>query len=104
METAAGRPLEAFFDRWIGGSARPRLQCRWHVDGSELVVHVEQLGGVFEVPLPLTLQYADKTTAAVVVPVGERVVDARVRLAGPLRSVDADEDFTLADIALHRDR
>src|SRR6185436_14275680 len=79
METASGQPLERFFQQWIYGSALPRLKVSYRTDSASaeprIVVHVEQTGEIFDVPLTVTLQYADKKEVRVVVPVRERMVD-----------------------------
>ena len=98
VERAAGRPLDRFFDQWIHGSTLPRLKVSYRVDGDELVVHVEQLGETFDVPVTLTLQYADKKKTDVVIAVTEQVMDQRVALAGPLQAVEINkDDGTLAE-------
>ena len=69
VEAAAGRPLDRFFDQWIFGFTLPRLRVTYRVEGAELAVRVEQLGETFDVPVTLTLEYADKTKTDVVIPV-----------------------------------
>jgi hypothetical protein len=100
MEAAAGRSLERFFERWIYGSTLPRLRLSYTVDGSEAIVHVEQLGDdLFDLPLVLSFQYADRKSADVTIPVTARTVDERVPLSGTLRSIEVNKDSgTLADV------
>ena len=62
------------------------------VDSASVLLHVEQIGELFDVPLAVTLQYADRKPVDVIVPVTERTVDFRVPLAGPLRSVELNKD------------
>jgi hypothetical protein len=98
VEIASGRPLDRFFDQWIHGSTLPRLKVNYHVEGSELAVHIEQLGEVFDVPVTLTLEYADKKKTDVVIAVTEQAVDRRLPLAGPLQDVEINrDDGTLAE-------
>jgi hypothetical protein len=98
IEESAGRSLDRFFDQWILGSTLPRLRVTYHVEGGELAVHVEQLGEIFDVPVTLTLEYADRKKAEVVIPVAERVADRRVPLAAALRDVEINtSDGTLAE-------
>jgi Peptidase family M1 domain len=98
MEEAAGRPLDQFFERWIYGSTLPRLKFSYRVDQKHVILHVEQVGDVFDLPLTVRLQYADKKTD-VMVPVGERVTEMRVPLEGTLRSADIyRDDGTIANI------
>jgi hypothetical protein len=103
MEAETGRSLDRFFDKWIYGSTLPRLKVGYRVapgpNGQQAVIHVEQLGDVFDLPLIATLEYADKKTAEVVVPVTDRVVDFAVPLTGTLRGVEFGRDAgTLAEI------
>jgi aminopeptidase N len=100
MEMETGRNLDRFFERWIYGSTLPKLKFAYRVDGSEVVVHVEQIGPeIFDVPLSLTLEYADKKPVDVVVSVTDRAIDQRIPLAGALRGVDFNkEDGTLAEV------
>jgi hypothetical protein len=98
VETAAGRSLDRFFDQWIHGSTLPQLKVSHRVEGNELAVHVEQIGEVFDVPITLTLQYADKKKADVVIAVTEAVTDRRVPLSGALQGVEINkDDGTLAE-------
>ena len=60
MEAETGRPLDRFFDRWIDGSALPRLGFSYRVDGGDVVLRIEQLGDLFDLPVTVTLQYADR--------------------------------------------
>jgi Peptidase family M1 domain len=103
MEAETGRPLEQFFERWIYGSSLPRLKFSYRVDpastGHQAVIHVEQTGDVFELPLTLTLQYADGREVSVTVPVTDRVVDLPIALTGTLRGIDINrDDGTMAEV------
>ena len=99
MEAETTLALDRFFERWIYGSTLPTLRLSYRVEGSEVVLHVEQLGELFDVPVSVTLQYADRRPENVVVRVMERAVDMRVPLAGVLRGVEFDKnDGTLADV------
>jgi hypothetical protein len=99
MEAEARRPLGRFFDRWIYGSTLPRLNFSYRVEGADVVLHIEQVGEAFDLPVTVTLQYADRTSAEVLVPVIERSVDMRVALKGTLRTAEiSKDDFSLASI------
>ena len=99
MEQETGRPLSRFFDRWIDGSTLPRLLFSYRVDGDAVVLHIEQVGDVFDMPVAVTLRYENRLVSTVVVPVTERVVDQRVVLAGPLRTAEINpNDGALAEI------
>ncbi len=103
METETGRSLERFFEQWIYGSTLPRLKVGYRVEagpaGQQALIHVEQLGEVFDLPLTVTLEYADRKTVEVIVPVSERVADFPIPLTGTLRGVAFGRDEgTLAEI------
>jgi peptidase M1-like protein len=99
MEQESGKPLERFFEKWIYGSTLPRLKISHRIDGTDVVLRVEQLGEVFDVPVTIQLQYADRKNADVVVRVSDAVVEQRVPLTGVLRGIDiSKDDGTLAEI------
>ena len=99
MEAVSGRSLERFFERWIYGSTLPRLKVGYTVDGADAVVHVEQVGeDVFDLPLVVSLQYADRKPVEVMIPVTDRNVDKRIPLSGTLRGVEVSKDGVLAEI------
>ena len=63
------------------------------------MLHFDQIGDVFDIPVTVAVQYADRRTVNVVVPVTDRTVEMRVPLAGVLRSVEVSkDDGTLAEI------
>ncbi len=104
MEREAGRPLDRFFERWIYGSSLPRVTFSYRIDstpaGQDLVVRFEQMGEVFDLPLTVTVQYADRRSVDTVVAVTEPSVETRIPLEGALRSVDISrDDGTLADVS-----
>jgi hypothetical protein len=103
METESGRSLEQFFEQWIYGTALPRLKFAYRIEagenGQRIVLHVEQLGELFELPLTVTLTYADKRDVQVIIPVAGRVVDFPVALTGTLRTAEVNRDeMPLAEI------
>ena len=64
------------------------------------MLHFEQTGEVFDLPVPVTLQYADKRTVTVMVPVTDKSVDFRVPLQGTLRQAEINRaEGLLADMA-----
>jgi len=100
FEAEAGRPLDRFFEEWIYGSAVPRIKLSYRIDGRDLVVHVDQLGQVFELPLTFAVEFDDRSKTNVVVAVSEQTVDRRVPLRTPPRSVSINkDDGVLADIS-----
>jgi hypothetical protein len=99
MELETGRPLERFFERWIYGSTLPKLKVGYRVDGTDVILQVEQLGELFDVPLTILLQYADRKPVEVLVAATDRVVEKRVPLAGALRGIEVSkDDGTMAEI------
>jgi hypothetical protein len=98
MEQEMGRPLDRFFDGWIFGAALPKIRVTHRIEGQEIVLRAEQIGDeLFDVPVPLTLEYADRKTS-VVLPLNERACEMRVPLRGTLRGVDVNkDDGTLAE-------
>jgi aminopeptidase N len=99
MEQETGRTLTRFFDRWIYDSAVPKVTFSYRVEGPDVVLHVEQTGDLFDLPLTVTLQYASGKPVDVIVPVTDRSVELRVPLAGTLRSAEiSKDDGTLVEV------
>jgi peptidase M1-like protein len=100
MEQESGRPLERFFERWIYGSTLPKLKIGYRVEGQEIVLRVEQVGEIFDLPVTILVQYADrKAPGVVVVRVTEQVVEHRAPLAGVLRGIEiSKDDGTMAEV------
>jgi hypothetical protein len=104
MEAESGRSLERFFERWVYNTSLPKVAFSYRVEtgskGSEAVLHFEQSGELFDLPVTVTVQYADRKATDVVVPVTDKVVEFRVPLTGPLRTIDVNkDDGTVAEIA-----
>ena len=71
----------------------------YRLDGSDVVLRVGQIGEVFDMPVTIVLQYADKKPVDVVLRVTEQTVEQRVPLAGVLRGIEVSrDDATLAEI------
>ena len=92
MEKASGKQLGRFFDAWIFGEAIPRIKFNQRVDNDHAVVHFEQEGEPVDVPVTVTVTYSSGETVDVVVRVGEKSVDQRIPLKGPVRSIQANSD------------
>ena len=92
MERETGKSLERFFQQWIYGSTIPKVKVSYRVEGTDVVLRVEQIGEVFDVPVRVTLQYSDRKPVDVLMPVTEQVVEQRVPLAGLLRGVEISKD------------
>lgn len=96
FEEASGKPLGRFFDAWIYNDTLPRLKFSWReahaTTGDEIDLRVEQVGDVFDLPLTVTIEYADDRTMDVVVPVTDRVVERRIPNSGRVRGVAVNRD------------
>lgn len=92
MEAASGRPLERFFERWVLDTALPRVRITTAVKGDGLDVSYEQTAEVFDLPVTITLQYADGTSEDAVVLLTEASGTQTLPLRGPLRGVDVNRD------------
>ena len=92
MEKETGKSLERFFQQWIYGSTIPRVKVGYRLEGTDVVLRVEQIGEVFDVPVTVTLQYSDRKPVDVLIPVTAQAVERRVPLAGMLRGVEISKD------------
>jgi hypothetical protein len=95
LEAESGRPLSRFFERWVMGSALPRLKVTSRIEnaGRTATIHVDQIGDVFDLPLTVSIQYADGHTEDVLVPVTEATTERQVALAGPVRKIAPREEL-----------
>lgn len=91
FERESGQDLGTFFEQWIHSSRTPVVKFAWRRDdlGGELAVHLrfEQVGAAFDLAVPVTLRFADRTTREVIVPVRGRTAELRVPFTGSLRDV-----------------
>jgi aminopeptidase N len=96
MEKESDQSLERFFERWIYNATLPSVTFDSRVEatpsGQEVVLRFEQSGEIFDLPITVTLQYADRRSVDVLVPVTDRVVEKRVALDGTLRSAEISKD------------
>jgi hypothetical protein len=99
MEKAGGQPLERFFERWIYGGAIPTLRFSSKVDGGTLRVRFEQKGDIFDIPVTVTIGYADGTSENVIVKVTQAATEQVIPLKGALGTVEVNKDGgSLAEI------
>jgi len=99
MEAETGTSLDRFFQRWIYGSTIPRVKVTYRIEGADVVLRIEQIGEVFDLPVTVTVQYSDRKSVDVLVPVTAQVVERHVPLAGSLRGVEiSKDDGMLAEI------
>ena len=92
MERETGKSFERFFQQWIYGATIPRVKVGYRIEGADVVLRVEQIGEVFDVPVTVTIQYADRKSTDVLIPVTEQAVERRVPLTGVVRGVEISKD------------
>jgi predicted metalloprotease with PDZ domain len=99
MEKSAGRPLGRFFDRWIYGDGIPTVRVTSAVEGRTLRLRFDQGDTVYDLPLTVSLSYADGSTDDVVVPITDKHVERAIPLKSALRTFDINKDAAaLAEI------
>jgi hypothetical protein len=91
FEAESHRPLDRFFNRWIYSAPLPRLKFSYKVGPGEVVVRFEQVGDIFDVPVTVTVEYANGTLD-IVVPVTEQVTEQRIPVTGVVKDVEANRD------------
>jgi hypothetical protein len=93
METASGRSLDRFFERWIHGSDIPTLRYSSTIQPGEVLVEVDQDSRtIFDVPVTVTLQYTDGRVQDVIVAVSDAHVEQRIPTRGTVRDVQINRD------------
>jgi hypothetical protein len=93
MEAESGRVLDRFFERWIYGSGIPRVRYQTRIGEREVRVRFEQIGDVlFDLPVTVTLTYADGRTVNLMVPVTESEVDRSIPTDDVVRRVQINQD------------
>jgi hypothetical protein len=93
METASGRTLDRFFDRWIHGSEIPTLRYSSTIRPGEVLVQFDQDSRtIFDVPVTVTIQYADGHLQDVIVPVSDAHIEQRIPTRGTVRDVQINRD------------
>ena len=93
MEAASGRPLERFFDQWIFGSRIPTVKLTvLQSQAGELRLRFEEDGGAVDVPVTVSISYADGSSEDVVVTLTEKITERTIPLKGAMRAVDVNRD------------
>jgi hypothetical protein len=92
IEKEAGRPLSRFFDQWIYGTGIPELRYTSTISPGVTTVAFEQVDTVFDVPVTVSLVYADGRVVDTVVPVVEQRVDWKMETTGTVRQVQINRD------------
>ena len=94
METASGRVLDRFFERWIYNAEVPRIAVHSTISEGRVTVEFEQMGtAIFDVPVTVRLVLANGQTREVVVPVTDRQVVRAIPTDMPVREVQINRDF-----------
>lgn len=92
MEAESGRSLSRFFDRWIYDSGIPRVRYATTIGSAEVTVRLEQTGDIYDLPVTVTVQYADGRSEDTVLLFTEATSDSRIPVTGPVRSVEVNGD------------
>jgi hypothetical protein len=93
METASGRVLDRFFERWIYGGEIPRVTYRASISDGQVAMRFEQVSeGVFDIPVTVTLVHANGGTTEIVIPLADRVVERMIPTDARVRSVQVNRD------------
>lgn len=92
MEAESGRTLERFFEQWIYGTEIPRIRYSTTIVSGAVNLRFEQLGGVVDIPVTVSILYADGRTQDVMVPLTERVATPAIPTTGTVRQVQVNRD------------
>jgi predicted metalloprotease with PDZ domain len=92
FEAETNRSLDRFFERWIYNASLPRIRFGYELEDDAVRVRLEQVGQLFDIPVTVTLQYANARFTDVMVPVTEAVTELRIPIEGVLRNVFVDRD------------
>jgi hypothetical protein len=100
FESGTSMPLGRFFDRWISGASIPKLRLTSRVteSGDSAIVKIEQVGDVFDLPLTVSVQYADGRNEDVTIKVTDATVEQSVPLKGPIRRIVAKDELSLFEM------
>ena len=92
MEKTSGRDLGRFFDTWIFGSEIPKMKFGYHVSGSEATLRFEAHADAVDVPITVTITYADGSSENMLVILAEKHTERTVPLKGAVRTIAANTD------------
>jgi hypothetical protein len=93
LEAESGRVLDRFFERWIYGTDIPRIKYSTTLGNGMVNVRFEQAADlVFDLPVTVTLTYANGRTMDVVVAVTEAVVERAIPTTDLVRQVQVNRD------------
>jgi aminopeptidase N len=97
FEARAKRSLERFIERWIHSAELPQLRFSTSVDNTARIgrVRVRQLGEIFDLPVPVQVQYQDGKTEEIQLIVGEADREHEIPLKAPARRIVVREELIL---------
>jgi aminopeptidase N len=94
FEAEAGRSFERFFDQWIYGAGIPRIRYATSIGEGGVTVRLEDVtGNAVDLPVTVTLVYADARTEDVIVQMNGSRVEQRLPAKGAVRQVHVNRDF-----------
>jgi aminopeptidase N len=94
FEKESGRSLGRFFDQWIYGADLPRVRFTRVIGASSVTVRFEQVTEqIFDIPVTVTITYANGRTQETVVPITERRMEWTSPTVGPVRQVQVNRDY-----------
>jgi hypothetical protein len=93
LEAESGRVLDRFFERWIYGTDVPSIRYSTTIGNGAVNVRFEQAADlVFDLPVTVTVTYANGRTADFVIPVTEAVVERSIPTTDLVRQVQVNRD------------
>jgi Peptidase family M1 domain len=96
MEEESGMVLDRFFERWIYGDRLPTVTYSTAVEetaaGRVAVVRFHQAGEIFDVPVTVTFDYADRPSSDVVAKITDQTAVLRVPVSAGLRKIEINRD------------
>ncbi len=93
FEAESGLVLDRFFERWIYGTEVPRVTYRATIGDREVKVRFEQSSElVFDIPVTVTIVYADGRTKDTVVAITQAHVEQSIQTDGVVRQVQINRD------------
>jgi len=94
LEAESGRVLDRFFERWIYGTDIPRIRYSSTIANGSVLVRFEQPADlVFDLPVTVTVTYANGRSTDIVVPVTEAVVERSIPTTDVVRQVQVNRDW-----------
>jgi hypothetical protein len=93
FEAESGLVLDRFFERWIYSTEIPRISHAATIGAGQVALRFEQTGEVlFDVPVTVTLVYADGRTEDTVVVVAQQSVERTIPASAQVRQVQVNRD------------